>query len=304
MSLLTLLSRQPYLLLTLTALIWAGNAIAGKMAVGHVSPFLLTSIRWLVASAILLAFGWKLIRAEWPVIRRHLPYLFIMGTVGFTFFNNLMYLGLNYTTAINVAIEQASMPLVVFAVNFAIFGIRATPLQIIGFLLTLVGVALTVTGGNPLSILAQPVNLGDVFMLVAVFFYGLYTAALVRKPKLHWLTFIAVLGVSAFIISLPFAAWEILTGRVIWPDATGVSVAFYTAVFPAIVAQVLWVRGMEIIGSNRGGAFINLVPIFAAGLAILLLGEEFRLYHAVAIALVLTGVWMSQRQKTVATPGG
>jgi drug/metabolite transporter (DMT)-like permease len=297
MHLLRGLSGKPYLILTITALFWAGNAVAGKFAVGHVSPFLLTSLRWLFALLFLLPFAIGPVRRDWPAIMRNLPFLAFCGAIGFTLFNNLLYLALNYTTAINAAIVQASMPLVVFVLNFAFFHIRSTPLQIIGFALTLLGVALTATRGNLFNLASTQINIGDLFMLVAVAAYGIYSVALARRPQMHWISFIAIPSLMALLTSIPFTLWEASAGRLLMPDAQGWTVVFYTAIFPAILSQVFWVRGLEIIGSNRGGVFINLVPIFAAGLAVVLLGEQFHLYHAIALVLVIAGVWMSQQRK-------
>ncbi|MFZ1813973.1 MAG: DMT family transporter [Rhizobiaceae bacterium] len=288
---------NPYFLLTLTAIIWAGNAVAGRMAVGHVSPFLLTALRWTIAVAILLTFSLPYLKRDIAEIRKNRLFLFLLGAIGFTCFNILFYLALNYTTAINVAIIQASMPLMVFALNFIIFSIRATLPQIAGFVLTMIGVALTVTHGDLLALASQTFNKGDLIMLVAVLAYGGYSVMLVRKPDIHWISLITVLGISALLASLPFAAWEALSGNMIVPDAKGMAIALYIAVFPAIVSQLLWIRGLDMIGSNRGGVFINMVPIFASGLAVLLLGERFHAYHAAAIVLVVTGVGLSQRRQ-------
>jgi drug/metabolite transporter (DMT)-like permease len=295
LNLLRRLLDEPYLILSITALFWAGNAIAGKFAVGHVSPFLLTTLRWMIALAVLLPFSIGILRRDWPVIRKNLPYLAFCGAFGFTLFTNMLYLALNHTTAINAAIVQASMPLVVFALNFLIFSIRATWLQILGFVLTVIGVAITATNGNLFNLGGLSVNVGDLYMLLGILAYGIYSVALVRKPAIHWMSFITIPAIMAILASLPFTLWEASAGRMIWPDTQGWVVAVYTAIFPAIVSQIFWVRGLEIIGSNRGGVFINLVPIFASGLAVLLLGEDFRLHHAIALALVIAGVGMSQR---------
>ena len=287
---------RAYGLLTLTALLWAGNAIAGKLAVGEVSPFLLTALRWAIAAAILGVVARRRIAADLPAIRANLPMLAAMGAVGFTLFNVLFYLALVHTSAINVAIEQASMPLAVFALNFVFFGIRVTGLQIAGFLLTALGVAVTAAGGNPLRILGAGLNVGDAMMIVAISFYGGYSVALARKPAIHWLSFLAVLSLVAAVASLPFAAWEYASDDMIRPSAKGWAVTVFTAIGPAIVAQLCWAMGLELIGSNRGGVFINIVPVFTAGFAILLLGETFGLHHAIAMALVIGGVWLSQQR--------
>ncbi len=143
------LFNQPYVLLVLTALFWGGNAVAGKLAVGHVSPFLLTTLRWILAMAVIYPFALPHIRRDWPVIRKRLVFLSALGAIGFTVFNNLMYTALTFTSALNVAIIQASMPLSVFIFNFLLFGLRATFLQLAGFSLTLVGVLIIAATGRP-----------------------------------------------------------------------------------------------------------------------------------------------------------
>lgn len=291
------LANQPYLLLVFCAMVWAGNATAGRLAAGHVSPYLLTSLRWLVASVVLLSIARPMLRRDWPTIVRHWPYLAAMGAVGFTLFNNLFYLGLNYTTSINAAIIQAGTPFMVFVVNFVVFRLRSTWLQLVGFALTLVGVVLTATEGDPLRLTGLHINIGDAYVLTASLAYGAYTAVLIRKPDLHWLSLITVLAVFAFLASIPFVLWESAAGKLLPPDMVGWGVVLFAALLPAILAQVMWIRGLDMIGSNRGGVFINLVPIFAAGMAVLLLGETFHLYHAVALSLVVGGVWISQRRK-------
>jgi drug/metabolite transporter (DMT)-like permease len=290
------LTARPYFLLTLTALLWAGNAIAGKLAVDHISPAFLTTLRWLIASMILLPFAQRYLQRDWPVIRANLAFLVIMGTVGFALFNNLIYLALNYTTAINASIEQGAMPLFVFILNFLFFQMHPRPLQIAGFVLTLSGIVLTVSGGELIRLLELDFNIGDVIMIIAVMLYGIYSVALTRKPAMHWLSFITTLAVAAFIVSIPFSVGEFYAGRFRAPDMQGWGVAIFTGIFPSIVAQSCWVRGLEIIGSNRGGIFINLVPIFAAFLAIVLLGERFYLHHAAALILVISGVWLAQME--------
>ena len=140
--------RQAYLLLVLTTLFWGGNAIAGKLAVGHISPMLLTAARWGIAAAILAYLGRQRIAADWPAIRARLPFLMSLGFFGFTIFNVALYSALKYTSAINASIEQAGMPMLIFIVNFLLFGLRASAGQIIGFLLSIVGVALTASHGD------------------------------------------------------------------------------------------------------------------------------------------------------------
>jgi len=143
--------------------------------------------------------------------------------------------------------------------------------------------------------LALDFNVGDLLMLIAILIYGIYSVFLKDKPDIHWLSFIPVLGTAAFFVSVGFSAWELSAGTMIWPDTRGWLVVLFTAIFPSILSQVFWMRGLQIIGSNRGGVFINIVPVFGSALAILILGEQFRAYHAIALVLIIGGVWLSQR---------
>src|SRR5690554_2497226 len=174
--------RNAYVLLLLTALFWGGNAIAGKLAVGNVSPMALTLLRWVFGLAMLVAIGWRQFAHDWPEARRHLPFLFVLGSVGFTLFNAALYSALTMTSAINVSIEQAVIPMVIFLVNFLLFSQRATWLQLLGLVLSIVGVALTASHGNLRRLAELDVNLGDALMVAAVIVYAGYTVALRFKP--------------------------------------------------------------------------------------------------------------------------
>ncbi|MBX3597514.1 MAG: DMT family transporter [Rhizobiaceae bacterium] len=141
--------RSAYLLLVLTTLFWGGNAIAGKLAIGHISPMALTTGRWALSFLVLLAFGWSYLKADWPVIRKHWLLLFALGISGFTLFNVALYTALTLTTAINVSIEQAGMPMLIFLMNFLFFRQRASWGQMVGLCLTLLGVILTASDVLP-----------------------------------------------------------------------------------------------------------------------------------------------------------
>ena len=286
--------RTAYLLLLLTSLFWGGNAIAGKLAVGHVSPMLLTAARWGLAAIVLSIVGWRQLGADWMLVRRNLLFLTVLGTFGFTVFNIALYSAVVYTTAINVSIEQAGIPMLIFLANFLLFRLRVTWAQILGAVLSLAGVVLTAGHGDPARLLGLDVNFGDALMLIGVIVYAGYTVALRFKPAIHWQSLMIVLTASAFVTSLPFVVVEFQAGAGILPDAQGWAVIAYTVIFPSILAQIFYIRGVELIGANRAGLFINLVPIFGTLLSIAMLGEAFFLYHAIAMALVLGGIWLAE----------
>lgn len=288
---------HPYVLLGLTALFWGANAIAGKLAVGHISPLALTFLRWTAAILFVAPFAWPKLKADWPVVRPRLPFLFALGACGMTLFNAALYIALVYTSAVQATIVQSAMPLVVFLGMFVFFRTRVLPLQIVGFTLTAAGVLLTATRGDPAAILSLDLNRGDALMLVAVLLYGGYTVALGFKPKIHWLTMILVLSVSAWVAAVPLALFEIALGAHTAPDATGWAIVLFTGLLPSLAAQVLYIRGIEAIGANRANLFINLVPIFGAILAVAILGEVLLPYHFVALAMVVGGIMLAERAR-------
>lgn len=291
---------RAYLFLAITAFLWAGNAVAGKLAVHHVSPFLLVTCRWVVAVVVILAIGHRRVVKDWPVIRANLPLLAAMGAIGFTMFNILFYTAANYTTAINIVIIQAGMPLIIFLANFALFRTRVTGTQWLGFVLTLGGVLTVAAKGSLHQLLHLRLNEGDALMLVAIVCYGLYTVALRWMPKIHMFSFMAALSVAALIASLPFAGYEIARGQAIWPDPRGLLIVIYIGLFPSLLSQMCFAAGTAIIGSNRAGLFINFVPVFGAVLSVAILGEHLHPYHFAALALVIGGVTLAQRRQRAA----
>lgn len=291
-----LLYNNATLFAVITISLWAGNIIAGKFAAGEISPLMLTMWRWLVAVAVMLLIGWRQLSADWTVIRQNLVPLFLYGALGFAVFNGLLYCALNFTTAINVAIIQATMPMFVFALNFRVFGFRMHPAHGIGYSITFIGVLLVASQGNLWQLAELRINLGDGLILTAVAIYAAYSVALHGKPQMHWISFMTALSVAAAIVSVPMAAAEYYLGNAIMPtNLAAWSIIFYTGVFPSVIAQSLWVLTNERLGSNTTSLFLNLLPIFGALLAVIFLGETLYVYHMVALAMVVAGIITAQQ---------
>lgn len=287
---------QAYALLTLTALFWAGNALAGKLAVGEVSPMLLVALRWVLSVGLLAAIGWRGLVRDWPVLRRRLPFLLLLGVFGFTAFNALFYVAAHTTSAVNIGIIQGSVPAFVLLGAFVLHGTRVRWLQIAGAAVTFAGVVLVVSAGDLDRLLSLSFSVGDLFMLIACLCYAGYTVALRNKPNVPILSMLTVMAVGALLSALPLAVIEAWTGGLQPPTAMGWAVIAYVVIFPSLLAQVFWIRGVALIGPGRTGLFVNLVPVFAVILAVLLLGERFALYHLGALALVLGGIWLAERK--------
>ena len=286
--------RRAYMLLLLTTLFWGGNSVAGKLVVGHVSPMTVVFLRWAIAVLIMLPIGWRHLREDWPVVRRHWLLLGVLGACGFTLFNAIFYTALNYTTAINVSIEQAGIPMLIILANFLLFRLRVSFAQIVGVVLTIAGVILTASHGDPGRLLTLQLNFGDAIMLVAVLCYSAYSVMLRLKPAMHWQSLILTLSIAALITSVPFLIWEIAAGKAVMPDAFGWAITLYIAVGVSVISQVFYIQGNELIGANRAGLFINLVPIFGTLLSVLIVGEDFQFYQAVALVLVLGGIGLAE----------
>lgn len=288
---------KAYALLTLTAFIWAGNSVAGKIGAGHIDPILLTSLRWGIAAAVAVALSLKQLRADWPVIRRHGVTLFAYGASGFAIFNILLYTALTKTSVINVMIEQAAIPFVIFTGNFALLRQRTTTAQLIGGALTLGGVVITATHGHPEGLLRLRLNAGDALMLLAVVVYAGYSIGLRGKPPLHWRSFLAAPCLAAALTCVPFLIWRAASAPLAAPDLTGWLVALYAAVFVALISSATWVAGVELIGANRAALFINLLPIFGILQSIALLHARLAGFHLIAIALVGGGIVLAETQR-------
>jgi drug/metabolite transporter (DMT)-like permease len=288
---------RAYLALIIATLCWGGNAVAGKLALGHVSPMVLTYLRWVFAVAFIFAISVPQLVRDWPVVKKNLPYFFGLGVIGYTSFNAFLYTALQYTSAINAAVIQAGIPMVIFALNFALFGTRVMSGQIIGFFMTIAGVALLASHGDPWSLLALDLNAGDAIMLLAVLVYAVYTIMLRWKPLVNWRTLMAIPALGALISSFPLMGWEVMQQTAVWPDQKGWIITLYTAIFASLLAQILYIKGVESIGPNRAGLFINLVPVFGTLLSVIIIGETLHTYQIMALLLTLGGIAVAERKK-------
>jgi drug/metabolite transporter (DMT)-like permease len=287
---------QPYLLLALTSLFWAGNTVLGRFIVGHIPPITLAFIRWCGAFAILLPFAARHLRRDWPTIRKHAGVLTLLAFTGFSIYNTLAYYGLQYTTAINGLLLQSVAPLCVAMWTFALFGDRLTLRQAIGIGVSLSGVLVIVCHGSLAILLGIQFNRGDVCFLIALVIYGFYAAFLRKRPPMHPFSFLAVGMAGGAIMLIPAVALEIASGKIMIFDAESVASFAFVCIFPSLLGYLFLNRGIELIGANRAAPFIHLVPVFGSAMAIVLLGEQFRLFHAIGYALVFSGITVATRR--------
>jgi drug/metabolite transporter (DMT)-like permease len=296
-SLRTGLWGRAYVLLTLTTLMWGGNAIAGRLAVGEISPMVLTCLRWVFVVAVMIPLVGRQVVAEWAKIRARWIFTILMGVFGFTAFNGLFYAAAHHTTAVNLTIFQGAIPVLVLLGTVLFFRARVILLQVLGMIVTILGVVLVSVKADIEILRTLSLNIGDVWMLIACLFYAGYTLGLRHRPAMPGLVFFAAMAGVAFISSLPLIALEIARGTAQFPTPKGWLILLYVAVMPSLLSQLFYMRGVELIGPARAGLFVNLVPVFGALLAVLLLGEPFATYHALGLVLVLGGIWLAEQRR-------
>lgn len=279
-----------YLLLTIVALLWAGNAIVGRAARASVPPFTLAFVRWAGALILLLPFVHRRLREDWPLLRRHWKATLLLGLIGVGAFNALLYSGLQFTSATNGVLIQALVPPFILLFGFLLFGERTGPVRIGAALISAIGVGIIVLGGDLAMLRSLSLGKGDGLVLLGVVAWSLYTLLLRRRPPVHPLSFLAATFLVGALAMLPFSLAEHRLGRSVHWDATAFAAFAYVATLPSLVAYLLYNRGVELIGAARAGQFLNLMPLFGAGLAVLLLGEPFRIHHLAGMALILLGI--------------
>jgi drug/metabolite transporter (DMT)-like permease len=288
---------HPAVLLSAASLLWAGNSIVGKLAVGEVSPMAMTSLRWTGVLAGPMLFRSAETIAAWKALLPRWRWIAVMGAIGYTSFNALLYAAAHHTSGLNMTILQGSLPVFIILVGFFVHGIRVRRLQTAGILLTLLGVAALASGGDPGRLMGLAFNVGDLFLIAACVLYAFYTHGLRDRPAVSALAMFSGVVVAALAASLPLVAIEAAVGAFQAPTAFGWLLMIYIIIGPSFLSQLFYIRGVELIGPARAGVFINLVPVFGALMAVLLLGEAFGPHHVVAIVLVLTGIVLAERGK-------
>jgi len=295
------LNNQPYLLLSLTSLFWAGNIVLARFVAGHVPPMTLTCLRWIGAFAMLLPFALPHLKRDWPALRANLPLMLVLSATGFAFNNAISYWAMQYTEALNALLIQSSGPLFVALWSLVLFGVRLTLAQFAGIVLSLSGVLVIILRGDPAALASIHFNRGDLMFGAAVLSFGLYSALMPYRPRTHQLSLITFTIGCGAVLLVPLSLWEFLNGITLKPDALTAATMLYVMIFPSTLAYLFFNRGIALIGPNRSAPFQHLVPVFGSAMAILLLGERLRLFHLVGYALVLAGIAIASRRASART---
>jgi drug/metabolite transporter (DMT)-like permease len=295
------LANQPYLLLCIAALCWAGNAIVGRLAAGHIPPVTLSFLRWTLAFLIILPFAWKHLVRDWGAIRARLVTMIVLSVTGIGAFNTLQYWALEHTQALNTLLLQSAGPLFIAVWSLILLGVRLTPAQSGGIALSLTGVLVILLHGDLTALASIELNKGDIIFTLALAIFGLYSVLSLKRPQIHGLSFVAFTFGGGAACLIPLLIWELSARPVMQLDATNLLTLFYVAVFPSTLAYLCFNRGVQLIGANRAAPFFHVVPVFGSAMAMVFLGERPQLFHIIGFALVLTGVFVASRKASAAT---
>lgn len=285
-----------YLLVAISALCWSGNHILGRAIAGHVPPLAISAVRWLLPAIVLWPFARPYLARDWPAMREHWKLLLFLGIIGGALFGAMQYIGLQYTTAINVSVLNSLAPVLIGVAGVALFRDRLTARQILGIAVSSAGVLVIISKASLTAIGNLGFNWGDLIILFNMVMWAVYSACLRLRPPLHWLSFTFTIAVISGVATLPFWILEHMGGLTLQPTLLTVGALAYVSIFPSLVAYACWNRGVELIGANRAGVFLHLVPLYSALLAGLLLGELLMPYHVAGFLLILSGVWLAARK--------
>ena len=295
------LANQPYLLLSITALCWAGNAIVGRLAAGHIPPVTLSFLRWSLAFLIILPFAWKHLVRDWAAIRSRLGTMIVLSVTGIGAFNTLQYWALEHTQALNTLLLQSAGPLVVAVWSLILLGVRLTLAQAGGVALSLAGVLVILLRGDLMALTSIEFNKGDVIFIVALVIFGLYSVLSLKRPQIHGLSFVGFTFGAGAACLIPLWIWELFARPVMQLNTANLLSLFYVSVFPSTLAYLCFNRGVQLIGANRAAPFFHVVPVFGAVMSIVFLGEHPQPFHFIGFALVLTGVFVASRKPAQAS---
>ncbi len=296
---------RPALLLVLTTLFWGGNAVVGKFALNYMSGIELSFWRWVLAFLILLPFAWRACLRDLAYYRRHGWLLLLLALLSVSLYNSLQYLALQFTTAINVGVVSATMPLEVFLLTWLFGHERANWLQKLGMLIALVGVCWVVSRGDLQVLASLQLNPGDLLMLTAVFGFAVYSVLMKKLPpeldKLGLLLLLILLGIFGI---LPFYLWDISGRETFSLNSDTALILGYVAIFPSLLSYYFWNKAVLLGGANQAALFTNLISVFASLLAVIFLGETFQSYHVIGMTTIFLAIllatyvskWYSRRQ--------
>jgi len=293
-------NKLAYLLLILTTLFWSGNFIVGKAAsIYEIPPFSLNFYRWFFAWLILLPFTFKEIISKKNYILENYKFYILLGITSVTIFNSIVYYSLNFTQVISGVLMISTIPVMIMFISSILKIERTNIFQILGVICSFVGVILIITKANFDLLVNLDFNKGDLTMVVAMLSWATYSALLKkRKHELSQLSLLEVIITFGLIFLIPIYITEYSLGFEITLNKPFILVLIYVVLFPGLAAFICWIKGISLIGPNRSGVFLHLMPILSALMAMIIFKEKFMLYHLLGAFFILSGIILSNRKST------
>ena len=287
-----------YLFLVLAALCWSGNFIVGKFAtLFQIPPLSLNVLRWISVWFILIPFTYKEIYNNFTYIKKNWLVISFMGVITISTFNSVVYFALNYTQVVNAVLMLAAIPAVTIVLSSIMKIEKTNFLQIFGLIMSIIGVGAIISNGDFQKIVTLSFNKGDVWMLVCVITWSLYSTLLKKHNfKLSQFTLIQLMVTVGILFLIPQLLYENYIGLELNFNKPFFLILFYVVIFPAIAAYYFWQKGIEMIGPNRATMFIQLMPLFSAIMAIIIFKEKFELYHFAGAAFIVSGIYLSNKK--------
>ena len=292
-------NKTAYIFLILTTLFWSGNFIVGKAAsLFEIPPFTLNFYRWTFAWLILAPFTLKEIIQKKNYILENIKLIIVLGVTSITIFNSIVYYSLNFTQVISGVLMISTIPVMIIIFSW-LFKIEKTHIyQILGVVFSLFGVIVIITKANLAILLNLNFNKGDLWMVVAMFSWAMYSALLRKKKfEISQLSLLQIIISAGLIFLIPAYLIELSLGYKANINLPFVLTLTYVVLFPGLASFIFWIKGISIIGSNRSGIFLHLMPIFSTILAIIIFKEKFMIYHLIGAILIITGIILSSKKK-------
>jgi len=289
---------KAYIMLICASLFWAGNFIVGKYAfLTEIPPLSLVFYRWSLVWIILLPFTYKEIIKYKDTIFNNLYLLFFLGLTSVGLFNSFTYLALIHTQVINASLFNTAIPAIIILLCFLFKIEKTNKFQILGLIISVFGIIAIITKLKVYILLSLNFNKGDLIMIGGVVTWGVYSTLLKKKKfTLPLLTLVHVICTFGLISVLPQFLYELSNGQLIKFDINLVYTLIYLALFPSIGSYYCWAGAVSIIGANRAGIFLSLIPLFSTIMAIVFLNEKFQFFHLIGAILIILGLFLSNKE--------
>ena len=288
---------NPYLLLILTVLFWSGNMVVGRGIRGDVPPLAMAFWRWFIAFALILPLALPHLKSQWPLLKSGWKPLTVLGLLGIGGYNTFAYIALQDTSATNANLLNSFIPVATIAISWAFLGKHLRPVESAGVVISLCG-AMTIVSRGDVAVLAHlNLNVGDIWMLIAVLDWAIYTVALAWRPAgVHPMLMLGATTVIGLCALGPAYAWELAQGRTMNIHLGSLSALAYVGIFPSFLGYIFYNKGVAEVGASKASLFIHLMPVFGTLLSFVFLGEVPFWYHYFGIGLIFTGIWLTTKR--------